>query len=102
MLFPGIKISTVFNGTAEENVTAVCSLSLRYAATLVLGGINMFIKNCAKIRGKLAGNWRHLQNKGEDGEVVLWKAIKGEIGLLAWPPPIYWWGRYLKGGDLVC
>lgn len=27
----------------------------------------MFIKNCAKIRGKLAGNWRHLQNKGEDG-----------------------------------
>lgn len=27
------------------------------------GDKNMFIKNCAKIRGKLAGNWRHLQNK---------------------------------------
>lgn len=34
------------------------------------GGVNMFIKNCAKIRGKLSGNWGHLQNKGEDGEVL--------------------------------
>lgn len=60
----------------------------------------MFIKNCAKIRGKLAGNWRHLQNKGEDGEVVVLRVIKQE--LLGWPPPIYWCrGRRLKRGDLV-
>lgn len=64
------------------------------------GGINMFIKNRAKISGKLAGNWRHLQNKGEDGEVVAWRVLKEE--LLGWPPPIYWWGRHLKRGDLVC
>lgn len=56
----------------------------------------MFMKNCAKIRGKLAGNWRHLQNKGEDGEVVVWRAIKEEIGLLGWPPPICWWGEAFK------
>lgn len=95
-------MSTLFNGRAEGNVTAVCSLLLGLSATLVLGGINMFIKNCAKIRGKLAGNWRHLQNKGEDGEVVVWRVIKEEIGLLGWPPPIIWWGRHLKRGDLVC
>lgn len=65
-----------------------------------MGGINMFIKNRAKISGKLAGNWRHLQNKGEDGEVVAWRVLKEE--LLGWPPPIYWWGRHLKRGDLVC
>lgn len=58
------------------------SLRCECAETLVLGGINMFIKKCAKIRGKLAGNWRHLQNKGEDGEVVVWSAIEEEIGLL--------------------
>lgn len=34
------------------------------------GGVNMFVKNCARIRGKLSGNWRHLQNKRE--EVLLW------------------------------
>lgn len=66
------------------------------------GWRGMFIKNCAKIRGKLAGNWRHLQNKGEDGEVVVGRVIKDKIGLLAWPPPVYWWGRLLKTGDLVC
>lgn len=27
----------------------------------------MFVKKRAKIRGKLAGNWRHLQNKEEAG-----------------------------------
>lgn len=100
--YTGINKSALFNGTAEENVTTMCSLSLRFTATLVLGGINMFIKKCAKIRGKLAVNWRHLQNKGEDGEVVVWRAIKEEIGLLGWPPPISWWGRHLKRGDLVC
>lgn len=64
----------------------------------------MFIKYCAQIRGKLSGNWRHLQNKGEDGEVVcvLGGVIKEEIGLPGWPPPFYWWGRLLKRGDFVC
>lgn len=28
----------------------------------------MFVKKRAKIRGKLAGNWRHLQNKEEAGQ----------------------------------
>lgn len=37
----------------------------------------VFVKNCAKIRGKLAGNWRHLRNKGEDGEVRVGSAMKG-------------------------
>lgn len=46
-----------------------------------LGVVNMFIENCAKIRGKLAGNWRHLQNKGEDGEEVVWGVMKEEIEL---------------------
>lgn len=49
----------------------------------------MFIKNCAKIRSKLAGNWRHLQNKGMDGEVVGWRVMKEDTELLSWPPPIY-------------
>lgn len=53
----------LFNCTAEEIVPTMCLLMLRFSLTLVLGGINMFIKNCAKIRDKLPGNWRHLQNK---------------------------------------
>lgn len=35
------------------------------AAAAVATG--MFVKKRAKIRGKLAGNWRHLQNKEEAG-----------------------------------
>ena len=52
------------------------------------GGVGVetcFFKNCARIRGNLAGNWRHLQNKRE--EVLL-----GGGGALAWPSHIYWWG----------
>lgn len=31
------------------------------------GGVNMFNKNFARIRGKLAGNWRHLQKQKRGG-----------------------------------
>lgn len=52
----------------------------------------MFIKNCAKIRGKLAGNWRHLQNKGEDGEVV-WPDEGKDWGFWAGLHPFIGGGR---------
>lgn len=46
--------------------------------------MNMFVKNCAKIRGKLAGNWRHLQNKGGG-----WRGASGQSdegkGPALWP-----------------
>lgn len=46
------------------------------------GGV--FIKNCARIRGKLAGNWRHLQNKREEvllwGQMELWPGLHTFIG----------------------
>lgn len=60
----------------------------------------MFIENCAKIRGKLAGNWRHLQNKGEDGEEVVWGVMKEEIELAS--THVFVVGGLLKRGDLVC
>lgn len=91
----------MFNDKAGENVSAIVSVRSDFQQLLFYrGGINMFIKNRAKISGKLAGNWRHLQNKRDDGEVVTWRVLKEE--LLGWPPPIYWWGRHLKRGDLVC
>lgn len=91
----------MFNDKAGENVSAIVSVRSDFQQLLFYrGGINMFIKNRSKISGKLAGNWRHLQNKREDGEVVEWRVLKEE--LLGWPPPVYWWGRHLKRGDLVC
>lgn len=55
------------------------------------------MKNGAKIRGKRAGNWKHLQNKGEDGEVGECRVIK-EGGL----HPFVGVDGILKRRDLVC